>query len=135
MSTEWIYYCNALTTNKPLGDAMGVALDPDPGATEAFTTKLRPIGSDDTEPSAWFAPVPLKQSGHDIVAEFAAGGYPSIFTDAGYSHAQIDALRTPMPEYGGKPAMLLEYGPRATIEGNGLAFIAAQGYEIVPDVE
>ena len=126
MSTEWIYYCNALTTNKALGDAMGVALDPDPGATEAFTTKLRPIGSDDTEPSAWFAPVPLKQSGHDIVAEFAAGGYPQVFVDAGYTAAQIDLARA---------SITLEYGPRATIEGNGLAFIAAQGYEIVPDVE
>lgn len=126
MSTAWIYYCNALTTNKALGDAIGVALDPDPGATEAFTTKLRPIGSDDTEPSAWFAPVPLKQSGYDIIAEFAAGGYPAIFTDAGFTHAQIDLARA---------SITLEYGPRSEVEGNGLAFIQSLGYEIVPEAE
>ena len=32
-------------------------------------------------------------------------------------------------------AITLLYGPRATIGCNGLAFIAAQGYEIVPEAE
>jgi hypothetical protein len=124
MATEWVYWLHAITIDKPLGDAVGCAINPDTGSTEEFITPLRPISSDDTLPSAWFTGAPLKQSGHDIVAEFAAGGYPALFTGAGFTHAQIDLARA---------SITLEYGPRSEVEGHGLAFIAAQGYEIIPD--
>ena len=126
MASEWQYIVYALTVNMEIGNALAGAMGVAPGDNLTFTkgTKLRPIGSDDTDPSAWLAAVPLKQSGHDIVAEFAAGGYPALFTGAGFTHAQIDLARA---------SITLEYGPRSEVEGHGLAFIAAQGYEIIPD--
>lgn len=123
MATEHVFWTNGITTNKAIGDFLGLLLDPDPNATETFITKLRPIGSNATEPTAWFTGVALKANAHAAVVEFdGAGPYPT-FNAMGVTNQQVAT---------GKAALVLEYGPRAQYEGRALAFIAEQGYEIIP---
>lgn len=123
MATEYVFLINGITTNKAIGDALGLLLDPDPNATEIFITRLRPIGSNATEPTAWFTGVALKSNAHAAVVEFdGAGPYPT-FNAMGVTNQQVAD---------GKAVLVLEYGAREQYEGHALAFIAAHGYEIIP---
>jgi hypothetical protein len=126
MASEWLYRMNVVTTDLQLGNALAGAMGFGTEDHLTFTkgAKLRPIGSEDTEPSAWFASVPLKATGYAIVSEFRDGGYPQALLDKGITAEQIDAARA---------VITLEVGDRATLEGNGLAFIAANGLEILPE--
>lgn len=124
MTTAWVGYLNAIipANLKTLGDRVGVIMDPDPNATEAFPTALRPAGGGNV--SHYFTAVPLKATGIAILDSFMAGGYPQVFLDAGITTQELDTLRA---------AMLAEYGDRATYEGHGPVFIAANNLEILPE--
>lgn len=123
MATEHIFWVNGITTDKQKGDALGLLLDPDPNATEAFVTPLRPIGSNDQTPSAWLTAASLKANAYAAIVEFdGAGPYPTL-NAMGVTNQQVAA---------GKAVLVLEYGPRDQYEGRALAFIAEQGYEIIP---
>jgi hypothetical protein len=124
MGTAWVNYLNGITTDKAIGDRVGVKLDPDPNAVVAFTTPLRPIGSNDTEPSAWFTAAPMTAFGLSVVTEFTGPGpYPKC-NAIGVTNADVAD---------GKAVMVLEFGPRAQIEGHGIAFMALHGYEVMPE--
>lgn len=118
------YWLNAITTNKAIGDAMGVAIDPDPNAQESFTTPLRPVGSADTVPSAWFTSCCLSQSGHDYVSSFIAGEYPQVLINQGITAEQIDYART---------VIVAEVIDRDGMGNASWDFLASHGYEIVPE--
>jgi hypothetical protein len=130
MVNEWIGWGHFAipAAHKALADRVACAMNPDPGAipgvTEEFVTKLRAIGSEDTDPSHYSTAVLLKATGIAILDSFFAGGYPSVFTSAGITTEELDTLRD---------NLLREYGDRATYEGNGLAFIASIGLEILPE--
>lgn len=125
MTTKWIGGLNAITLDKPIGNMLAGLIDPDSGGSATFDKglKLRTIGSTDTEPTAWAASSPLKQSGIDYCSEFAGTGPYPLLNALGLTNEQIAAA---------KPAMVLAFGPRAEYEGGLLAFIAASGYEVIP---
>lgn len=126
MSTEWGGWMYAITDNPEAAGLIALALDPGSGGAANFYggAKLRPIGSNDTEPTKYCAGVAVRTVTLPVIAAFDAGGYPQPLLDAGRTAEELDTARA---------ALVLLYGPRATIEGNGLAFIAAQGFEIVPE--
>lgn len=125
MTTEWIGGLNAIALNKAIGNLLAGLIDPDSGGSATFDkgVPLRLIGSAATEPTAWAASSPLKQAGLDYCAEFTSDGPYPLLTALGLTNEQITAA---------KAVMLLEFGPRAQYENSGLAFIAANGYEIIP---
>lgn len=125
--TEWNKHVLVITTNLTIGNALAAKIDPDTGGDKTFRddkygVRLRAIGS--TGPAtAWAASVPLRQAGYDAVVEFqGAGPYP-ILNARGITDAMVAA---------GKPAMTLQAGDRLTLDGTLPAFIAANGYEIIP---
>ena len=124
--TDYPYAVTVITTDKAIGNMLASCIDPDVGGGETFDkgAKLRPIGSGDTVPTAWAAFSLLKATGYAIVSEFRDGGYPQSLLDKGITAEQIDAARA---------VITLEVGDRATLEGNGLAFIASLGLEILPE--
>jgi hypothetical protein len=123
MTTAWINWLHGITTDKGAGDRIGVKLDPDPNASQAFTTPLRPIGSSDTEPSAWLVAAPMTAFGLSVMQEFTGPGpYPTC-NAIGVSDAEVAE---------GKAVMVFEFGPRAELEGDYQAFLTANGYEVIP---
>lgn len=122
--SEWIYYAHLIAANQTIGNQFAglMGFGPDDNKTFSDSRAVRLRRTSDGE-VAWYSEVPLKQSGYAILTEVKAGGYPQVFLDAGITPQQIDAARA---------VITLEVGDRATYEGNGLAFIAANGYEIIP---
>jgi hypothetical protein len=119
----WANWLHGITTDKASGDRIGVKLDPDPNAAQAFTTKLRPIGSSDTEPSAWFTAAPMTAFGLSVVTEFTGPGPYPLCNAIGVSDAEVAE---------GNAVMTLEFGPRAELEGDYLRFLTAHGWEVMP---
>lgn len=122
---EWIFGGNAIATDLAVGNALAGAIGADVGDNLTFTNgkPLRLIGSQSTTPVAWFAHVPLKQSGYDRIAEFnTAGPYP-LLNEAGVPNELIAV---------GKSKVIVEIGVREAIAAHWLQFIADHGYEVIP---
>jgi hypothetical protein len=123
--TEWVFAANAIATNLIIGNSLAGAIGADVGDNLTFTNgkPLRLIGSQETTPVAWFAHVPLKETGYDRISEFnTAGPYP-LLNSLGLSDQTIAA---------GKDAVTAEVGERHAIEERWLTFIQEQGYEVIP---
>lgn len=125
MATEYVFWLNGVTTNKQLGDLLGLILDPDPNATGVFVTKLRLIGSSDANPIAWLTALSLKAYAHAAIVEFDGPGPYTTLNALGITDQQVAS---------GKAAITLDYGERSQYEGNAMAFIASLGYEVIPNV-
>lgn len=126
MSTLWSYWLIAISTDLQKGSGLAAALDPSPRGDLTFLqgAKLRPIGSQSLTPTAWAASIPLRQSGYDVVQEFLAGRvHPTLAARGVTQQILDDAL----------PTMSLLCGAREIYESQGEAFIAANGYERVPE--
>lgn len=123
--TEWLWFLLVITTDKARGNALAALIDPDIGGHLTFDRglKLRPIGSTDTEPTAWAASSPLKALGVDYCAEFTGQGPYPLLTALGLTAEQIAEHQA---------CMTLAFGPRAEYEGGLEAFLAAHGYEVIP---
>ena len=125
MITDYIFYCHVIAKNLAVGNALAALLDT-AGGNLTFTqgAKLRPIGSQDTEPTAWGAAMPLRQSAYDALIEFKGTAPFPTLNSMGVSDADVLAYQ---------PLMIISVGDRASLEGHGLEFIAANGYEVIPD--
>ena len=128
MATEWIGRTNVITTVLPSASQLAAVIDPDVGGAETFTkgAKLRPIGSSDTTPTAWAASVPLRQRGIDIVQDALNGIVHPYLAERGVTLQTLQAALANMH---------VQVGLRETYDGTLLAFIAAHGYEVIPQVE
>lgn len=125
MATAYTHYLLAITTDEEIGNAIAAALDANTEGHLTFTkgAKLRVAGTQSTTPTAWYAAMPVTAAVYAVAQEFADGGYPQPLLDAGVAQAMLDAART---------AITFQAGERAGLEGTGLPFIAANGYEIIP---
>ena len=123
--TSFSYFCKAITTSLPVGVAISQAIDPDPNSQGSFTTGLRPVGSTATTASAWFTASLLNARGYEHVASFLSGEYPQVLLDQGMTAEQIDYART---------VMIIEVGAREVLDKSPWAFLAANGYEIIPEL-
>ena len=124
--SEWKFYGHALATSIAVGNRLAGVIGFNSNDGETFTNgvRLRPIGSSVTEPTAWFAAIPLKQAGHDAFTEFnTAGPYP-ILNALGVLTDEISYAKT---------VVFAESGDRQNVEGRWLEFIAANGYEVIPN--
>ena len=124
--TSFSYFCKAITTSLPVGEAISQAIDPDPNSQGAFTTGLRTVGSTSTSASAWFTASVLNARGYEHVASFLSGEYPQVLLDQGITAEQIDYART---------VMIIEVGARDAVDISPLAFLAANGYEIIQEID
>ena len=125
MMTDYIFYCLVITKNLAIGNALAALLDTTGGnLTFMEGAKLRLIGSQDTEPTAWGSAVPLRQSAYDALIEFKGPAPFPTLNSMGVSDADVLAYQ---------PLMIISVGDRASLEGHGLEFIAANGYEVIPD--
>lgn len=124
--TEWDGAINAITTELAIGNALAGAIgwDVEDNLTFSKGDRLRPVGSNDTEPTAWGACVPVRQPAVATANEFAAGGYPERFAAQGIANATIDYART---------KITVEAGDRATMEAHYLQFLADNGWELIED--
>lgn len=125
MESPWKYTINVIAIDPDVGNMLAGAIGVAPGDNLTFTvgTNLRLIGSTSSTPDAVFACVPLKQAGLDYCTEFASAGPYPLLNELGLTNEQIAAA---------KPAMLMEFGPRDQYDAHGIAFIAAHGYEVIP---
>lgn len=121
MSTAWVYYILAITTDKTTANVVATKLNPDPGAVDEFPTELRKVVNGST---AWLTGSPMTAVGYAAVQEFAAGGYPAALAAQGVTEAQVDAARA---------VMTLQTGLRSEMAAQASVFLAANGYEIIPE--
>lgn len=125
MATEWVYYILVIAKNKAIGNQLAALVDPDSGGHLTFNDRagLRPVGSVDTVPSAWFAGIPLRQLGYDIVQAFEQGQLHPTLAERGATQQMIDA---------GQSVLIVHSGLRSSLETQWAEFIAANNYERVP---
>lgn len=132
------YWLNVITTNKAAGDQLASAVGNDvgdgrtfdvaavacyaPGTTFASVQDgplVRKVAS--TAPIAWAVAVAVRKAAYDVAAEFATGGYPATLLAAGFTPAQLDALRA---------VVRVQAGSRELFEGRLAEFVASNGYLI-----
>lgn len=125
MATEWTGWINVIAHDYAVASGLAALIDPDTGGAETFSNglKLRPIGSAVTDPTAWAAAVPLKQLGVDTVLDALNGVVHGFLAERGITAPALAAAVETMD---------VECGARATYEANLLAFIAANGLEVIP---
>ena len=114
---------NVMTTDLALGNAMALAIGGPTWANTFGAIKLRPVGSQSTTPTAWFANLNMRQHWHDCLVEFnGAGPYPLV-NGHGVDDNQVAYAKT---------KIVLEVGDRDAIGFNVPQFLLAQGYEVIP---
>lgn len=125
MATAYQYWANVICTDQAKGNAIGAYMDRDSGGSQTFTKALplRPIGSPSQTPTAWAVFTALNTLGEAMVTSFVAGQYHPAFLLRGCPTQTIDDARA---------VMTIEHGARAQYEDRGPAFVAEQGYEIIP---
>lgn len=125
MATEWIKYALVIAKDKTVANGFASMIDPDSGGHLTFTdnTGLRLIGSQSTTPTAWFAGIPLRQRGYDIIEQFTLGQVHPFLADKGVTQQSVTAAQ---------PAFIIQIGDRAELESAFSAFIQSNGYEVIP---
>ena len=118
--SDYPYCCLAIAKDKDKANQLAAIIDPDVGGAQTFDKGRALRRLSDGEPG-WAADPLLKQTGFEIIAEFATGGYPQVLLNAGLTHAQLDGYRD---------ALILRVGTRANLEGRLLEFVAESGYEL-----
>jgi hypothetical protein len=119
MATDWQFALLAVCIDQPTGDQLAGAIGFDSGDSQTFlngTTVTR------DGVTGRFASIPLKQTGHDAVAEFLqpVGPYPT-WNARGYSDAQVQALQTIFP------SRLLG---DASIRSTAMEWLASEGWTV-----
>jgi hypothetical protein len=119
MGTQWDRALLVVCTSPELGDQLAAAIGYDTGDGETFTNGTTVTRDGVT---GKFASIPLKQTGHDAVAEFLSpvGPYPT-WNARGYSDAQVRAL------HGIFPSRLLG---DASIRSTAMEWLASEGWTV-----
>lgn len=137
------FWMTAVATDIAKGDRIGGIIGPSSGDNQMFTRSAipcYPLGTTFTQeqdgpitrctPSqpavAWAVSLAVRSAIAPYIEQFRDGLYPAPLLAAGMTEQEIDEHRA---------AIAVQIGPRATIEGNGLAFIVSLGYEIIPEAE
>ena len=118
MATEWEYAAIIVCTDEAIGNALAGAIGWDVGDSQTFTN-----GTDVTKAGQHgkFASVPLKQTGHDYIAEFMTDGpWPNL-----NARGIPDALILQ-----GKAAMPVIMLGANTIRAQSMQFLADNGWEV-----
>jgi len=135
--TKWM---NAITTDRGIANRVAGIIGESSGDGSMFDygTPCYPAGTTcspmqdgpftrmvPSQPAvAWAVSLAVRDAVAPFIEQFRDGGHPAPLLAAGMTDEEIDAAHA---------VIVLEIGARATYEGNGLFFIASQGYEIIPD--
>jgi hypothetical protein len=119
MTTEWVKAVLIVCTDESVGNALAGAIGWDAGDSLTFTN-----GTDVTKAgqSGKFASVPLKQTGHDYIAEFMTDGPWPNLNARGITDALIIQGKAAMP------AIMLGAN---TIRAQAVPFLADNGWGVV----
>jgi hypothetical protein len=127
--TEWKYSLVAVTSDLPVAAAFAAPLAADPGNAGLWDNPvpLRPIGSQDTEPTRWGIAIPCKARIYVAATEFdSAGPYPNL-NAAGIDNSTIAYAKTKMW------VLTRECDPPKYLIDRADDLAATLGYERIPE--